>query len=1202
MATLRELIIKISANSQSFQTEIARASRMGQDYYKTMQNGGRQAAVAAKESQKALSELTDGFASAGRAATAAAAAFATGKLVQIADQWNSVNARLKQASVSSNDFTLSQTRLMAISQSTGTAFTDNANLFSRAAASMREFGYSSDEVLKITEAVSTGLKLSGASTEESSSVITQFSQALAQGVLRGEEFNAVNEAGDRVIRALAAGMGVARKDLKAMADQGQLTIDKVVPALISQLGVLQGEFSSLPPTVSGSMQKVTNSFMAWVGGVNQATGATDALSGGLDGLAGTLDSLTSSAVSGALSDVADNMSLVTTAAGGLVGIGLARYLGGIVTSASSATGALISAAKSEVALAVAQEKAAQSSVAASRAAVYRAQQALQSAKSADVQAAQQERVAAAEARVTAAQGRLTTALATGTAAEKVRARTALERAQAGLVAAKNADAQAIAERKLAAAQSALGRNIEGRVSAQNNLNSVTSVGTRLMSGALGLIGGIPGLVMLGAGAWYAVYQNQEQARKSAQEYASTIQEVSDRSKTMTLTEASDNEDKARKSLKEQNRLISEQSSKVKALKEDIAGYQYMLANRGPTTSGGFMINHLTSVEAATKGLASATESLAVEQERLTQLQDKAQEIQRVLEGIEHRRVVLIRQQAAEQNAAYQSLIMMNGQHTEFNRLLGLGNNLLMARQGLVNVPMRMPQADLTSQQANALEKSRQDLELSKLKGEARERARLGYAADELGLKDEPQFKTNRDLYINQGLAKWRNDESNKPTRKAPKSEEVKAAEKTEDVYKRLIKQQQEQIALGSQNTELAKMKYQVTQGELASLEQTKKEIILQNAALIDQKNIAEQLQTFREGLADSNAAARDRGNIDFLGAGMGDKARDRMKEMADIRTDFRKQQDELQRDFNKKQISEDQYKQQTEALQAALAERLAIQEDYYKKTDEQQSDWRAGISDSLMNYADQASDLSSMAATATSEILDATTNSISNNLTNVLTGAASFKDGMSNIFSSLGETVIKTLIQMATQALITKAIMASFGGGAGGLFGSLFGGASGAASSGTAIQGAGANFSFNALGGVYDSPSLSAYSNGVYSTPQYFAFAKGAGVFGEAGPEAIMPLTRGADGSLGVKAVGRESPAVQNAARQQQERQLLSTGDINVNYHLTGKPDDVMMQTLDAHGRRLAKQIKSELTSDVNNPQNAFGRALYSNLQPKKPR
>ncbi|HDX8968763.1 TPA: phage tail tape measure protein, partial [Klebsiella oxytoca] len=958
-------------------------------------------------------------------------------------------------------------------------------------------------------------------------VITQFSQALAQGVLRGEEFNSVNENGDRVIRALAAGMGVARKDLKSMADQGQLTIDKVVPALISQLGKLRSEFGELPQTVSSSATKVENAFMQWVGGANEASGATRTLTGILDG-------------------VANNIDEVATAAGVLVAVGAARYFGNMALSARSATVDIVNAAKREIALAEAQVRGTQVSTARARAAVYRAQQAL--------------------------------------------------------VAARGADAQTLAEKRLSQAQDSLNRNIQARIAAQSSLNSVTSIGSRLVGGTLGLIGGIPGLVLLGAGAWYTMYQNQEQARLSAQDYAKTIDEVREKAKSMSLSETSDTEVKTRQSLDEQNRLIDAQTSKVRKLKEEIAGYQYVLTNPGPTTSSGFMINHLTAVESVTRGLEDATSALAVEQERLAQMQAKSQQIQQVLEGLEHRRVALIRQQADEQNRAYQSLIIMNGQHTEFNRLLGLGNNLLMARQGLVNAPMRIPQADLTSQQTNALEKSRRDLALSKLKGEAKELARLGFAADDLGLTSDPQHQTGRQELINNGIAEWRNNESNKPARKAPKSEELKAAEKTEDVYKRLIKQQEEQIALGSQNTELAKVKYQVTQGELASLEQAKKETLLHNAALIDQKNIAEQLKTFREGLADSNAAARDRGNIDFLGAGMGDKARDRMKEMADIRTDFLKQQRDLQRDFSKGQISEDLYKQQTEALQAALTERLQIQEDYYKKTDEQQSDWRAGISDSLMNYADQAADLSSMAASATSEILNNTTNSISNNLTSVLTGATSFKEGMSNIFSSLGETVIKTLIQMATQALITKAIMASFGGGAGGMFGSLFGGASGAASSGTALQSFGSSFAFNALGGVYDSPSLSAYSGGVYSTPQYFAFAKGAGVFGEAGPEAIMPLTRGADGSLGVKAVGRESPAVQNAARQQQERQLLSTGDINVNYHLTGKPDDVMMQTLDVHGRRLAKQIKSELTSDVNNPQNAFGRALYSNLQPKKPR
>lgn len=1120
MATLRELIIKVSANSQSFQTEIARASRMGADYYKTMQNGGRQAAAASRDTRRAIAELTGQLDSAKSSALglagAFAGAFATGHLISLADEWNSVNARLKQASQSTDDFSNSQRLLMDISQKTGTSFSDNANLFSRSAASMREFGYDSAQVLDITEAISTGLKLSGANAQESSSVITQFSQALAQGVLRGEEFNSVNENGDRVIRALAAGMGVARKDLKSMADQGQLTIDKVVPALISQLGKLRNEFGELPQTVSSSTTKVENAFMQWVGGANEASGATRTLTGILDG-------------------VANNIDEVATAAGVLVAVGAARYFGNMALSARSATADIINTAKSEVALAEAQVRGTQISTARARAAVYRAQKALE--------------------------------------------------------AARGTDAQAAAEKRLAAAQGSLSRNITARASAQSALNSVTSVGSRLLGGALGLVGGIPGLVLLGAGAWYTMYQNQEQARLSAQDYAKTIDQVREKTKLMSLPEAADSEGKTRKALDEQNRLIDEQRIKVRNLQRDVD-----TLNKARNQYQG-MLDDSDLID----GITTATASLAVEQSRLNQMQEKAQQIQQVLDGLENRRVILIRQQVAEQNAAYQSLIMMNGQHTEFNRLLGLGNNLLMARQGLVNAPMRIPQADLTSQQTNALEKSRRDLALSKLKGEAKELARLGFAADDLGLTSDPQHQTGRQELINNGIAEWRNNESNKPARKAPKSEELKAAEKTEDVYKRLIKQQEEQIALGSQNTELAKVKYQVTQGELASLEQAKKETLLHNAALIDQKNIAEQLKTFRDGLADSNAAARDRGNIDFLGAGMGDKARDRMKEMADIRTDFRKQQDELQRDFNKKQISEDLYKQQTEALQAALTERLQIQEDYYKKTDEQQSDWRAGISDSLMNYADQAADLSSMAATATSEILDATTNSISNNLTSVLTGATSFKEGMSNIFSSLGETVIKTLIQMATQALITKAIMASFGGGAGGMFGSLLGGGGGGGSTGTAIQSAGANLSFNALGGVYDSPSLSAYSGGVYSTPQYFAFAKGAGVFGEAGPEAIMPLTRGADGSLGVRAVGRESPAVQSAASQIQAQPRIAVS-VDARSTFTGKPDDITMQAVERRNDALEQRIVNTLTAEVNNPQKKFGRAIYSNLQPKKPR
>lgn len=1145
MATLRELIIKISANSQSFQTEISRASRMGQDYYRTMQNGGRQAAAASRESERALSDLTDGFASAGRAAAAATAAFATGKLVQIADEWNSVNARLKQASSSADDFAVSQRQLMEISQRTGTAFSDNANLFSRAAASMREYGYSSDEVLKITEAVSTGLKLSGANTQEASSVITQFSQALAQGVLRGEEFNAVNEAGDRVIRALAAGMGVARKDLKNMADQGQLTIDKVVPALMSQLGSLQGEFASMPQTVSGSLQKVTNSFMAWVGGVNQATGAADALSGGLDGVARTLDSFTSSAVSGALSDVADNMATITTVAGALVGVGLAKYLSGVVTSATSATGALISAAKSEVALAVAQDKAAQSAVAASRVEVYRAQQAVQRSRSADVQAAQQEKIAAAEAKVTAAQARLTTALTSGSATEKVRARTALERAQAGLVAAKNADAQAIAERRLASAEAARDRNLANRVTTQSNLNSVTSVGTRLMSGALGLIGGVPGLVMLGAGAWYAMYQNQEQARRSAHEYASQIDEIREKTSRMSLPETDDNRGRTVGALVEQNRLVGEQAKKVGELKIQIDGLNASRGKPGITSENDANI---------LRAIAIVTDQLAVEEGKLNDMRDKSRGIQQTLEEIERRRNDLIREQAWRQNAVYQSMIMMNGQHTEFNKLLGLGNQLLMARQGLANVPLRLPQADLDKKQTDALEKSRRDLELSRLKGEAKERLRLSYAADDLGLTSDPQFQTGRQELINNGLAEWRNNEANKPQKKMPKSDEQKTSEKLEESYKRLISQQQEQLALAGQSTELAKTKYQVTQGELGALSETQKTELLRNSAALDHLNAVERLKSLNQELLKPEEALLN-------------TTRERIKllrEAAPATEEYRKTMERI----SKASVQEaPKFGGIDSSVGGASGEliRVADAQKELEKWHETQLEMQKELLDQKeineQTYADRVAEINKTNASQLQDIQAGYTSA----------SLAMFSDlaGQSaQLLQSIGQEgslAYKTLFIASKAAAMAQAVINT----------ELA--ATKAMAEGGLIMGIPAATAIRAVG----------YASVALIAGQSLAGMAHDGI--DRVPETGTWLLQ-----KGERVVTASTSAKLDATleRVQQSRQASAGGTVHIQNSFTGKPDDATLMAIDQRNRQLVISIRKEMAAQVVKPTNEFGRAL----------
>lgn len=97
----------------------------------------------------------------------------------------------------------------------------------------------------------------------------------------------------------------------------------------------------------------------------------------------------------------------------------------------------------------------------------------------------------------------------------------------------------------------------------------------------------------------------------------------------------------------------------------------------------------------------------------------------------------------------------------------------------------------------------------------------------------------------------------------------------------------------------------------------------------------------------------------------------------------------------------------------------------------------------------------------------------------------------------------------------------------------------------------------NADGGVYRSPSLSAYSGNVYNTPQFFAFAKGAGVFAEAGPEAIMPLKRGKDGKLGVSSEG-------------------GTPSVSITNHYTFSPG-VDVAALQQWGERIKADTKADI-------------------------
>lgn len=166
------------------------------------------------------------------------------------------------------------------------------------------------------------------------------------------------------------------------------------------------------------------------------------------------------------------------------------------------------------------------------------------------------------------------------------------------------------------------------------------------------------------------------------------------------------------------------------------------------------------------------------------------------------------------------------------------------------------------------------------------------------------------------------------------------------------------------------------------------------------------------------------------------------------------------------------------------------------------SSWEYGAEKAMQKYADSAQNV----AAQTESVFNSAFGSMEEALVRFA------QTGKLN-FSSLANSIIADILRVRAKAAIS---------GLADIVSGFFKTPTAGASSGNTTPGYSSGDLGSGIrlanGGVFNSPSLSAYSGGVYATPQPFTFAKGAGIFGEAGPEAIMPLKRGTDGKLGVAA------------------------------------------------------------------------------------
>ncbi|MEI3663613.1 tape measure protein [Klebsiella pneumoniae] len=693
-------------------------------------------------------------------AVALAAALSVKQVSEYADAWATVNNKLANSLRPNEQLADVTERVFNITQQTRSSLDATASLYARLERATRQYGTSADDLAKLTTIINQGFVVSGATAQEAENAIIQLSQGLASGALRGEEFNSVNEQGNRLIVALADSMGVSIGEMRNMAAQGKLTTDVVVNGLLSQGAVIGKEFANTTTTISQALQVAGNNVTKFFG--ENSTVKSFA--------AGFRDSVIT---------ISENLETLGTAL-----IGAAAIMGGRFAGAlAMATAAQASRVKATIQGIVATRQSAQ-----------------QEAAAASVTA----RKAVADKDAALSALNLATAeynVAKGSAAEAFALENVIR--LRGIYVATSAEA-ALANNALAASQAKVAATGITFANTMKVVNSVTAP-----------LGGPIGVIAIVAAGWYLYSQRQAEARKEAIAFADTVPDVIKRLKDMNLAQAQGVRADTVTSIEAQKEAISDLKDTISGLQSDYEKYTTLARQYGVTEdqNNGFVIK----ARDAANELAKKRRDLDGATATLKQTEDALHLI-----NIQVNQGIVDQMRAARDNAiaiaeAEKQASFLGGTQAFLAEKLGQSTQALKAfNSESLKINWGGKEGEKLIKQAE------RRLALSKLEGEAKARQQAAYDAEDAGVTDERAIKRLQDNYAaTERNTQARKDQKKEDN--AAASEAKKLANQQESVNQKLENlRQQSELAAGSTqelSREKAILNAQLSLGKGATQEQ-----------------------------------------------------------------------------------------------------------------------------------------------------------------------------------------------------------------------------------------------------------------------------------------------------------------------------------------------------------------------------------------------
>ena len=208
-----------------------------------------------------------------RAAAVIGAAFSVKNIIGLADAMTQTQARLNLITGDLEKTAALQDQIMASANRSRASYQSTADAVAKMGIMAKDAFSSTDELVAFTELINKQFTIAGASAAGQEAAMLQLTQAMASGVLRGEELNSIFEQAPTIIQTIADYLGVPIGQIRQMASEGQITAEVVKSAMLASADEINAQFEAMPYTFAQVWTMIQNTLLQAFEPLIQAIGA-----------------------------------------------------------------------------------------------------------------------------------------------------------------------------------------------------------------------------------------------------------------------------------------------------------------------------------------------------------------------------------------------------------------------------------------------------------------------------------------------------------------------------------------------------------------------------------------------------------------------------------------------------------------------------------------------------------------------------------------------------------------------------------------------------------------------------------------------------------------------------------------------------------------------------------------------------------------